>query len=1138
MPRTGTPSGRGSSAYIASEVAQRTKAEAARIERAFRSRVMPVLCRALAAKAQTSCGEIKAFAPRPKVRAEYAAAGMHTPLSPSREPHLIESRSAAARVQRTLEFTRNALDEGGRVVLVASSREASAHVIRKVTNERDASSRIDPVSLFELALRIARSALIRRNEGVATEAAFDAVVAQVIQQSTRLGRYERVREAPGTPHAIAQTLDALFMADVPPNALLEVDEDLALIASQTRDALQRRNLVSRAEVFARATEALRTGAMKNAYVAMLDVPVSRGLEADFVHALARESRAFLITIAHGDARTHRALATHLSLPIHSDEEGTHLSRRLFEARDEAPRAAKMVALASGTTESEECVALVRHILRALDEGTPIDRIGIVLHDVAQYRTPLLQALTRARLPFHLSRSARRIDPAGRAFLALLECKLAHLSARHFATYLAFGVLPITSDEGAPSMHPGGDAPEPESDEDEDGSKKRVVSGSALRAPRRWERLLVDAAVVGGGAARWERRLSGLRAELEAGLQGLEEESAEWKRQRARIAELDRLSTFTMPLIRLLDALPMSARVSDLLPQLEALARHALRDPRRVVDVLHQLAPLAGNEVNSVDLSSLYRALLPRLSEITGQPPDLGGTISILASSDVHGRVFDVVLVPGLVERGFPRRVIESPILRDAERTQISDALSTREDDADAERMAFVRIVQSAKEKLIASFPRRDAKNRERVPSFYLLELLAADRAEAPSIRQLLEESRSDNAPGWPAPRAMKDAIDTREADLSDIAQLLSRDAADAAGGLADLREASPTLDRALRLRWRRYGAKWSVGDGLVAQDAETRALVARESLSQRAYSATALESFATCPYRFFLRAIMRLTPRETADAIEELDPLTRGSLVHAMQFRVLQARIHGAPKETLDAVLEEAIHEVSREAEDRLVPAIPTVFHEEIARIRKDLRGWMQRLDEAWKPLFAELAFGLPKGEENDAASVKAPVPLRVKERAMNLRGAIDLVEGTGDAMRATDHKTGISRTKPGLVIGGGEHLQPLLYALALEALAAQQALPDAPSKVTGGRLYYCTERGGYASVDVALDEAGRAAIATMIATIEASIASGFFPRAPRKDACTYCDYVRVCGAHAEQRAQLKTSDKRTEKLVQLRSER
>lgn len=406
------------------------------------------------------------------------------------------------------------------------------------------------------------------------------------------------------------------------------------------------------------------------------------------------------------------------------------------------------------------------------------------------------------------------------------------------------------------------------------------------------------------------------------------------------------------------------------------------------------------------------------------------------------------------------------------------------------------------------------------------------------MQEILRESRSDNAAGWPAPRRMEDAIDTREADLSDLAQLLQADPALAAGGLSDLRESNGTLDRALRQRWRRYGDKWSTGDGLVAQDADVRGLLQRESLKKRPYSATALESFAACPYRFFLRAIMRLSPRETADAIEELDPMTRGSLVHAMQFRVLQARIQGTPIEALAEVLEEAITEVSREAEDRLAPAIPSVFHEEITRIRKDLKGWLARMEDAWRPAFAELAFGLPRGEENDAASVKEPVALHVGAQAMHLRGAIDLVEKNGEVMRATDHKTGISRTKPGLVIGGGEHLQPLLYALALEALAAQKSITPAPSQVSGGRLYYCTERGGYASVDVALDEAGRDAIGKVIATIESSIERGFFPRAPRKDACTYCDFRRVCGAHAEMRAQLKTGDKRTEKLMTLRSER
>ena len=41
----------------------------------------------------------------------------------------------------------------------------------------------------------------------------------------------------------------------------------------------------------------------------------------------------------------------------------------------------------------------------------------------------------------------------------------------------------------------------------------TVEGT-LRAPRMWERLLVDAAVI-GGRDRWEKRLAGLRSELVA-----------------------------------------------------------------------------------------------------------------------------------------------------------------------------------------------------------------------------------------------------------------------------------------------------------------------------------------------------------------------------------------------------------------------------------------------------------------------------------------------------------------------------------------------------------------------------------------------------------------------------------------------
>ena len=97
------------------------------------------------------------------------------------------------------------------------------------------------------------------------------------------------------------------------------------------------------------------------------------------------------------------------------------------------------------------------------------------------------------------------------------------------------------------------------------------------------------------------------------------------------------------------------------------------------------------------------------------------------------------------------------------------------------------------------------------------------------------------------------------------------------------------LARALRARGRRWLRRWTPADGLVDPDPAARAALARHQLAARSYSATALQNYAACPYRFFLQAIHRLEPREEPEAIELIDPLTRGALFHEVQFDLLSA---------------------------------------------------------------------------------------------------------------------------------------------------------------------------------------------------------------------------------------------------------
>jgi CRISPR/Cas system-associated exonuclease Cas4 (RecB family) len=114
-------------------------------------------------------------------------------------------------------------------------------------------------------------------------------------------------------------------------------------------------------------------------------------------------------------------------------------------------------------------------------------------------------------------------------------------------------------------------------------------------------------------------------------------------------------------------------------------------------------------------------------------------------------------------------------------------------------------------------------------------------------------------------------------------------------------------------------------------------------------------------------------------------------------------------------------------------------------------------------------------------------------------------------------------------VVGGGEVLQPVFYALACERMLT--------STVESGRLYYCTADGGFTERVVPLDESSREAARAVAETIDHGLAEGFLPAAPRREGCRYCDYRPVCGPHEELRVGRKPKERLAE-LLRLRDMR
>src|SRR6185436_6757790 len=261
---------------------------------------------------------------------------------------------------------------------------------------------------------------------------------------------------------------------------------------------------------------------------------------------------------------------------------------------------------------------------------------------------LEHALTRAGVPAWFDRGTRRPHPAGRAFLALLACAVESLSAARFAEYLSLGQVP---DEQAPRdrtwVAPLDEAVnrvpttgEDRVDEEESSaittpsSDTEQVRAGTLRAPWRWEKLLVEAAVIGRDADRWHRRLEGKAKELERQKREalLADDGGDAKLEGIThvLEQLGHLRAFALPIIETLASWPIEALWGTWLDLFEGLVPRVLAD----------LRPMA--EVGPIDLDEARRVLAERLLLLDADPPaQRYGRVFVGMPQQARGRSFAV-----------------------------------------------------------------------------------------------------------------------------------------------------------------------------------------------------------------------------------------------------------------------------------------------------------------------------------------------------------------------------------------------------------------------------------------------------------------------------------------------------------------
>ncbi|HEV8397929.1 MAG TPA: PD-(D/E)XK nuclease family protein [Vicinamibacterales bacterium] len=1079
------------------------------------------------------------------------------------------SPSAASRLEAAQAFAL-AHPPSQPLTIVGATRGAADDFARAIARARPATMGLSRFSLTQLAARIAAPGLGGQGIAPASALALEAVAARAAFETARheqLSVLSAVAGTPGFPRALARTFSDIRLAELSAAHVLQAgngaaNRDLSRLIGEADDELRDARVADRARLFAAATEVVAEEAFLACPLILLDLELGTPAEELFALALAAAARNTLVTVPSQEDAARRVWsgvgAEMESIAPAPDSDLGSIQTYLF-SEDTPPRRDSDTSFEffSAPGEGRECVEIARRVLREARRGVGFDEMAVLVRAPAHYLGLLEHALERAGVPASFERGTRRPHAGGRAFLALLACAAEGLSANRFAEYLSLGQLP---DPGARTdvwVPPGDELfaaidptaqsatpPEPDPPLELAREDQPDIAGT-LRTPRRWEWMLVEAAVIGGDPERWRRRLRGYAGELQIRLaesRRADPESSLTLALERDLARLAHLAGFALPLIREMASWPDRAPWGDWLAHFERLAPRVLRAPAHVLRVLAELRPMAA--VGPVGLAEVRGVLSERLRLVEGDPPARRyGRIFVGGPAHARGRAFRVVFVPGVAERVFPQKPRQDPLLPDAIRSELCarlDArLDTRADRSAGERLLLHLAAGAATERLYLSYPRLDvAESRVRVPSFYALDAVRGVTGRIPDHEELAAAAAQTGLStlAWPAPPDPDTAIDSQEHDLAILRRLLDAPPGEMVRGRAQyLLRLNDALRRSVIERWARSGPKWTQFDGIVQVSARTREVLEGQRLGRRPYSVSALQRFAACPYQFLLGGIHRLRAAEQPEPLQRLDPLTKGSIVHRMQavtMRTLSARgqlpLAAAALPAAIAVLEAVIRDVAAEYHERLWPAIDRVWQEEIEGIARDLRGWLRHVahDSEWEPRYFELSFGLPLDENHDPRSVVEPV---LVDGRFPLRGAIDAVDvhrQTG-VLRVTDHKTGKDRTKDTLVIAGGAVLQPLVYAAVVEAMF------DTP--VGESRLFFCTSAGGFKQRPVLLTPSAKRMAIEALETIDRAIELGPLAPSPAEYACTWCEFRPVCGPGEAHRVARKRQELSAD-LVTLRS--
>jgi ATP-dependent helicase/nuclease subunit B len=529
----------------------------------------------------------------------------------------------------------------------------------------------------------------------------------------------------------------------------------------------------------------------------------------------------------------------------------------------------------------------------------------------------------------------------------------------------------------------------------------------------------------------------------------------------------------------------------------------------VAAALQSLAPLRELRRPMSFHLALIRTQLESVVVSAARPSPGALHVSSLGSPSFAGR--PVTFVVGLEEGAVFPAGLEDPVLLDEERRAIGqERLATSQDRTRDAVYRGIAHLASLRGRVTFSYSSRDLRQgRDAYPSWLFVQ-----------AHQLLQPGS-----GFGQEILLKWLGDP----VTLVAPTQSGSTSDAGWWLSGLRNVGiaamplvsasfPGIARGIFAETKRQSQEFTEYDGLVpaaGADLDPRA-------ADQVFSASRFESFANCPFRFFLERGLGLDPikDEEPDPDAWLDPMTRGAALHEIYSTFLRRlRIEKRRPVAADwKILWKIARKELDQRREEIPPPSEAVYAAENEQMERDLRLFLEleigRADVV--PVAIEVPFGFGETDSEEPLGRVEAVRIDIGSGSIRLRGRIDRVDRLADgSFEVIDYKTGSHWDQYDGTFSGGRLLQHALYATAArQLLKPEQKNP----RMKFSSYYFCTERGWGDWVR----KPGNLDVKPVLNDIADAIAAGAFVRGGEKYGCRFCDYSRACSASDVEQAEAK----------------